>query len=123
MYSLPEFFFYIRERKGRQIGKRGSDLQDQEGQDGQRGGQNIVDKMIRNTEAGKHWLKEEERAVIPVMTRILKAVKLGKSLQGKKARFQTQMKILMNLIAVVKLNSIQVKLKFAVQNTLVPSEK
>ena len=22
--------------------------------------QNIVDKMIRNTEAGKHWLKEEE---------------------------------------------------------------
>ena len=36
---------YIRERNGRQIGKRGSDLQDQEGQDGQRGGQNIVDKM------------------------------------------------------------------------------
>ena len=97
-------------------------MQDQEGQDGQRGGQNIVDKMIRNTEAGKHWLKEEERAVIPVMTRSLKAVKLGRSLQGK-VRFQTRVKILMNLVAVVKLNSIQVKLKFAVQNTLVPSEK
>ena len=23
--------------------------------------QNIVDKMIRNTEAGKHWLKKEEQ--------------------------------------------------------------
>ena len=64
-------------------------MQDQEEQDGQRGGQNIVDKMIRNTEAGKHWLKEEERAVIPVMTRSLKAVKLGKSMQRNKARFQT----------------------------------
>ena len=123
MYSLPEFFFYIRERKGRQIGKRGSDLQDQEAQDGQRGWQNIVDKMIRNTEAGKHWLKEEERALIPVMMSRLKAVKLGRSLQEKRARFQTRVKILMNLVAVVKLNSIQVKLKFAVQNTLVPSEK
>ena len=40
-----------------QIGKRGSDLQDQEGQDRQKGGQNTVDKMIRNTEAGKHWMK------------------------------------------------------------------
>ena len=64
-------------------------MQDQEGQDGQRGGQNIVDKIIGNTEAGKHWLKEEEMAVIPVMTRSLKAVKLGRTLQGKKARFQT----------------------------------
>ena len=32
-------------------------MQDQEGQDGQRGGQNIVDKMIKNTEPGKHWLR------------------------------------------------------------------
>ena len=64
-------------------------MQDQEGQDGQRGGQNIVDKMIRGTEAGKHWLTEEERALIPVMTRSLMAVKLSRSLQGKKARFQT----------------------------------
>ena len=91
-------------------------MQDQEGQDGQRGEQNIVDKMIRNTEAGKHWPKKEERVVIPVMTRSLKVVKLGRSLQ-------TRVKILMNLVAVVKLNSIQVKLRFAVQNTLVPSEK
>ena len=52
------FFLYIRERKLRQIGKRGSDFQDQEGQEGQKGGQNIFDKMIRNTEAAKHWLKE-----------------------------------------------------------------
>ena len=122
MSSLPEFFIYIRERKGRQIGKRGRDLQDQERQNGQRGGQNIIDKMIRNTGAGKHWLKEEEMAVIPVMARSLKAVKLGRSLQGKKVRFQTRVKILMNLVAVVKQNKIQVKLKFAVQNTLVPSE-
>ena len=57
------------------------------------------------------------------MTSSLKAVKLGRSLQEKRARFQTRVKILMNLVAVVKLNSIQVKLKFAVQNTLVPSEK
>ena len=102
---------------------QGSDLQTQEGQDGQRGGQNIVDKMIRNTKAGKHWLKEEERVVIPVMTSSLKAVKLGRSLQEKRARFQNRVKILLNLVAVVKLNSIQVELKFAVQNTLVPSEK
>ena len=58
-----------------------------------------------------------------MMTRSLKAVKLGRSLQGKKVRFQSQVNILMNLVAVVKLNSIQGKLKFAVQNTLVPSKK
>ena len=98
-------------------------MQEQEAKDGQRGGQNIVDKMIRNTKGGKHWLKEEERALIPVMMSRLKAVKLGRSLQEKRARFQTRVKILMNPVAVVKLNSIQVKLKFAVQNTLVPSEK
>ena len=57
------------------------------------------------------------------MTRSLKAVKLGRSLQGKKARFQTRVKVLMNLVAVVKLNSKQVKLKFAMQNTLVPCKK
>ena len=98
-------------------------MQDQEAQDGKGGGQNIVDKMMRNTEAGKHWLKEEERAVIPVTTSRLKAVKLGRRLQEKRTRFQTRVKILMNLVAVVKLNSIQVKLKFAVQNTLVTSKK
>ena len=79
--------------------------------------------MIRNTKTGKHWLKEEERAVIPVMTSRLKAVKLRSSLQEKRARFQTRVKILMKPVAVVKLNSIQVKLKFAGQNTLVSSKK
>ena len=61
--------------------------------------------------------------VIPVMTRSRRAMKLGRSLPGKKARFQTRVKILMNLVAVVKLNSTQVKLKFSVENTLVPSKK
>ena len=67
-------------------------MQGQERQDGQRGGQNIVDKIIRNTKAGKYWLKEEERAVIPVMRSSLKAVKLGRSLQEKRARFQNRVR-------------------------------
>ena len=56
LFATLEMFLHKREEREANW-KQGSDLQDQEGQDGQGGGQNIVDKMIRNTEAVKHWLK------------------------------------------------------------------
>ena len=43
-------------------------------------------------------------------------------LQGKKARYQTRVKILMNLVVVLKLYSKLVKSKFAVQSSLIPSK-
>ena len=69
--------------------------------------------MIRNTEADKHWLKEEEEGGDSSDDKEPEGSEAGQETARKEG------KILMNLVAVVKLKTTQVKLKFAVQNTLV----
>ena len=79
--------------------------------------------MIRNAEAGKHWLKDEEEGGDSSDDEEPEGSEAGQEPAMEEGKISNRVKILMNLVAVVKLKTTQVKLKFAVQNTLVPSKK